>query len=206
MRKASPTGSERSKVRILFVDADLAPGDIQELTQALTTAIRPTSVIVRNGAPQRLATSPTSSDGHGSSEAEVEVVDAELADESVTDAPVPKSGPSRKRTYRKPMPVEMDMKASGKPFEDFAKDKAPSAHRGRYLVAAAWLHDFAKLETISSDHVFTCYKVAGWTFDVADPTMTFRQLKAEGLGSAKGGNFAINHLGLAEVEKMKSAA
>jgi hypothetical protein len=41
MRKPTPN-SERSKVRIFYVEGDFAPGDMQELTQAMANAIRPT--------------------------------------------------------------------------------------------------------------------------------------------------------------------
>lgn len=200
MRKQSPS-SERSKVRIFFVDADLAPGDMEELTHALTSAIRPTHVLTRVGQTQRLAPARADAGGDGAHDAEPALEEADLTVEPEREAPTPK-GPARARSYRKPQPVDLDMNAGGKAFEEFAKEKAPTSHRGKYLVAAAWLHDYAKVETITADHVFTCYKAAGWTFDVSDPTVTFRQLKMEGLGGLKRGNFSINHLGLAEVQKM----
>jgi hypothetical protein len=202
MPKHNPSSSERSKVRIFFVEGDFAPGDLQNLTQALTTAIRPTPLLLRGGPAVRLGAGDGSP--NGAAESEMELTDAEVTiePESELSTPIVKA-PTRVRTYRKPTPVELDMKAGGKPFEEFAREKGPVAHRAKYLVAAAWLHDYAKVETITADHVFTCYKAAGWTFDVQDPTATFRQLKSEGIGSLNRGSFGINHLGLAEVEKMK---
>src|SRR5438128_2329791 len=71
MAKPNPSPSNRSKVRIFFVDADLAPGDMHELTSALTTAIRPTHVLTRVGATPRLT--PAEDDGNGAREAHADV-------------------------------------------------------------------------------------------------------------------------------------
>jgi hypothetical protein len=202
MAKHNPPSHQRSKVRLFFVDADLAPGDLEELTAALTTAIRPTHVIARTSGAPRLAI-PAASNGEAVIE-EMEEVESLALDEPVEEAPTDRTS-SRKRSYRKPVPVNLDMRSGGKAFEEFAREKGPADQRARYLVAAAWLHDFAKVSVISADHVFTCYKSAGWTFDIKDPGLPLRKLKAEGLGTTKDGLFSINHLGLAEVEKMKPA-
>ncbi len=195
MAKHPPSSPERSKVRILFVEADVASGDMQQLTQALTAAIRPAPQIVRQqivASAATLAAEPI---------IDVEPIDAETVEENGARHTGGKP-PARVRTYRKPTPVDMDMKAGGKPFTDFAAEKKPESHRWRYLVAAAWLDEYAQLKTINIDHVYTCYKAAGWTFDITDPTQVFRDLKADALGATKQGDFTINHLGLAEVEKM----
>jgi hypothetical protein len=203
MTKQTTSPASRSKVRIFYVDADLAPGDLSELTNTLTTAIRPTHALSRTGQLQRLTPGTPDGDGNGAGDTPVYLDErAEVIEEPVDETTTPKA----RRNYRKPQPVDMDMTAGGKkPFEQYAVEKGPTAHRGKYLVTAAWLHDFANLQAITADHVFTCYKAADWTFDVTDPTVTFRQLKKEGLGTLKRGTFSINHLGLAEVKKMKPA-
>src|SRR5438094_1598270 len=52
MPKQNPSPPTRSKVRIFYVDADLAQGDMQELTIAITSAIRPTHVLARASTPK----------------------------------------------------------------------------------------------------------------------------------------------------------
>jgi hypothetical protein len=202
---------ERSRVRILFVEGDFAPGDMEGLTAAVTSAIKPAQVIVR-ALPGRVgAPAPKdAANGNGAGEANAADLEPVGEDQGGEDGErVPATvdkGPARPRNYRKPRPVEMDMNAGGKVWKDFAAEKGPISHRAKYLVAAAWLHDYAKIQTITADHVFTCYKAAGWNFDIGDPTVTFRQFKKEGLGAIKRGSFSINHLGLAEVVDMKPAA
>jgi hypothetical protein len=205
MPKQSPSNPERSKVRIFFVEGDFAPGDLQNLTQALTSAIRPAPLVVR-GSPARLAAPVADSNGNGVAEIEAEPAEAELTDETEPEVPATSAkGPTRPRKYRKPKPVDIDMNAGGKPFVEFAKEKAPGPHRAKYLVVAAWLHDYANIKTITPDHVYTCYQVADWTFDVVDPALTLRQLANDGRGEVKKSQFTINHVGLADVKKMNAS-
>lgn len=203
MPKNVPPPAGRSKIRVFFVDADLAPGDMQQLTETLTNAIRPTHMLTRVASPRLSA--PVEGKAQEDGEIEDTPIEEFAEDASHNGEEVTARAPSKPRTYRKPKPVtDLDMKAGGKPFTEFAAEKAPEDHLNRYLVAAAWLHDFAKIPTITTDHIFTCYKAAEWTFDVKDTTFPFRSLKADGYGSIPSkGAFSINHLGLARVEKMK---
>lgn len=198
---------ERSKVRIFYVEADLAPGDMHQLTQALTAAIRPAHPSVRGSLPSRVEAPSASGNGtRESTEMEIEPVDDLLADEADAPVAVATKRASKPRTYRKPEAVTIDFSGNGAPWKGFAIEKGPDSHRAKYLVAATWLHEHANTKTITADHVFTCYKAAGWNFDVMDPTVTFRQLKGERLGALNRGNFSINHLGISEVNDMKSSA
>lgn len=206
MAKNNPQPSARSKIRVFFVDADLAPGDMQELTNALTSAIRPTHVVSRVPASNRLAAGPNGSEvGTVTDDVEVEELDERDLAEDDEPSNVAK-GPSKPRKYRSPkVVIDLDMSAGGKPFKQLAAEKGnPTEHVTRYLIAAYWLAEFSKLPTISVDHVYTCYKSAGWTLNVTDPSFAFRSLKKEGLGDTKNGKFTMNHLGRARVEEMKA--
>ncbi len=202
MAKSNPPSS-RSRVRMFFVDADLAPGDMDKLTTALSSAIRPTHMIQRIAPPARLS----GDNGDGASgleavdDAGIDVVDSLAEDDGEEE----ERGPAKPRKYRSPKPVtDLNMSAGGKPFEEYAREKGnPPAHQARYLVAAQWLSEYAQLPTVSVDHIYTCYKAADWTFDVSDPGFPFRQLKKDGFGDTKRGKFTINHLGAAKVKKMK---
>ena len=201
--------SERSKVRIFFIEGDFASGDLEQLTQVLTNATRPATILARAALPGRAAaTTVTTAQNVEDENAESQQVDTtgeEIGDDVAAEPLRATKGPSKPRTYRKPQPVvDLDMSAGGKLFKDFAAEKGnPASHRTRYMVAATWLHEFAKVEPITIDHVFTCYKHVGWNFDIQDPTLVFRQLKAEGLASFKKGQFSLNHLGIGKVNDMK---
>lgn len=207
MASKNPPPSGRSKVRIFFVDADLAPGDMQELTSALSSAIRPTHMIQRV-APSRLS-SGTDGNGNGAIDLieDAELEEAEVDDDVRSEEREPRA-PSKPRKYRSPKPVDnLVADAGGKSFEEFAREKgSPADHAMRFLVAAVWLAEYAKIPTVTVDHVWMCYKFAGWTFDPSDPGYPFRYLKKEGYGDAKGGKFTIGYLGNAKVERMKPEA
>jgi hypothetical protein len=199
------TPSGRSKVRIFFVDADLAPGDMQELTSALTNAIRPTHMIPRV-APARLSSG--AADGNGAVDAAEEAEFEEVLNGDDEETPSTQTrGPSKPRKYRSPKAIfDLDVTGGDKPFAEFAKEKgSPKETADRYLVAAYWLAEHANLPTVSVDHIFTCYRAAGWTFDVQDPGAPFRYFKKVGLGDTKSGKLTIGHLGRARVEKMNTA-
>jgi hypothetical protein len=209
-QNSSSSGEQRSKVKLLFVEGDLAPGEIQILATAFMAAARPAALPAR--APARL--SAPSSDGTGAHASEVErevAIDVETetnveAEDEVGSAALGPKASSGPRNYRKPKPVNIDMGAATKSWAEFSKAKAPDSHRSRYLVAAAWLHDYAGIPAVTVDHVYTLYKLAGWTFDVSDPGAFLRQLKSGGSGSMAKGTFSINHIGLAEVEKLNANA
>jgi len=199
MAKQNPVGGERSKVRMLYVEGEFAPGEIQTLAMTFarpSTAARP--------AQKRIVGSSTENGGALDAEQEIEIDVEEVGateDNGATAGAAPRASRG-KRTYPTPPTVEMDMAAGGMPFKDFAATKGPKSNRDRYLAAAAWSSEYAKLPSITTGHVRTCYIAAGWTYKVNDPIAPFRILRDDGLGTLSDGNFAIGHLGLAEVQEM----
>jgi hypothetical protein len=197
--------AERSRVRIFFVEGDFAPGDLRELTETLSSAIRPTRIAPRT-APHQLA---APAEGHLQVEENLpDLEPADLSSNGGEEAPArAQRGQGKKRAYRKPQVVAMKMVGDdGTAFESFANEHHPDDHLSRYLVAAAWLQEHAKVDPVTVDHIYTCYKALDWAFDVTDPGSAFRKLKRDGLGTLKAGDFSINHIGLATVQKMRPSA
>lgn len=193
-----PTG--RSKVRFFFVEADLAPGDMQQLTNALSNAIRqPTQARRVDLLPAESTSAKADVELEMEEQPEVEL-EADGAQQQDVEARTPR-GP---RKYRSPKVVnDLNMDAGGMPFEKYAAQVgALTDHSMRYLVAAAWLKEYAKVSPVNADHIYTCYKSAGWTFDTQDPAFPFRYLKRQAFGDTSKGNFTLNHLGEAKVKKM----
>lgn len=199
MAKHSMGGGERSKVKMLYVEADMAPGDLETLTQALTAAIRPAQRVAGQVIVRQLA---QSTDGALPEDTSLDVDATEEAEEVAS--PKRATGNSAPRKYRKPVVVEIDMSGNGVPWVEFAASKGPTSHNGRYLVAAAWLHEHAKIDKLSTDHIFTCYKSAGWHMDIPDPTAPFRGLKHDRMADGNAKAFALNHVAMAAVAKMKA--
>src|SRR5688500_3269640 len=193
MRKNTPASAERSKIRVLFVDADLAPGDMENLTATLANAIKPTHVVTRySSVPQLAPSSVSDTNGDGEVDEESNALGAEAEDVSSSNG---STKTPRRRFYRKPEPVNIDMTGAGeKSFQECAKEQSPDSHLSKYLVAAAWLHDYLDIKVASVDHIYTCYKAADWTVDSGDPGLPLRDLEKDGMGKTNSGNFEIGHL------------
>jgi hypothetical protein len=61
------------------------------------------------------------------------------------------------------MVKSLDLKPTGKKsFADFIKEKNPVSHHERSLAAAWYLTNIAGAKVVDVNHIFTCFKVAGW--------------------------------------------
>jgi hypothetical protein len=139
---AGKTGGT-SRIRFIMVDAEIADGDINSVTQAITSALRGPA-----GSPpvRRLAPAPATN----GAAAEPQEIDGEF-EESKEDEIIDASPtPARPRAPRKPGPmpkvIEFDID-SDPSLAAFAAKTNPNSHHKRYLVAAAWLHLHRKADT-----------------------------------------------------------
>jgi hypothetical protein len=198
MAKQNTQPHGRSRLRIFYVEGDLAPGELQQITQAFANATRPAQIIARPAPVQQLG----NMDDQPESQEDLEVMNA--AEFEAATASTPKVAKVRK--FRSPKVVDdLNMDAAGKPFSEFVADYgSPSETLPRYLLCSYWLDAFAKVPEATADHIYTCYLSVPWTFEVPDPGQPFRSLKANGAGDTKKGAFVINHIGKARVEKMKA--
>ena len=205
MDKQNPVGGERSKVRMLYVEGEFAPGEIQAL--AMTFA-RP---LPSARPPQkRIVGASTDNGAVLDAEHEIEInvdgVGEETVEANGTSVSAGPKASRGKRTYPSPATVDIDLASGDMPFTTFANEKRPDKQRDKYLVVAEWLRAYGNTPEITAGHVRTCYIAADWTFDVQDPAQPFRNLKKEGLGTISDGKFTINHLGTAAVKKMNAQA
>ena len=201
--KQNPPADDRSDIEFLYFKGKMRSTDIQALVSGFASAR--SNVLATRPAPKRITASTTDNGGSDVAEdVDLEPVeDAEPQEDGTEETASAPKGPRRQRTYPTPATVEMDMVAGGKPFKDFAQEKRPKSHFNKYLVAAAWCNEYAKLETITAGHVRTCYIAADWTYKVKDPRAPFREIREKGLGTLNDGNFTIGHLGLAKMKDMK---
>jgi hypothetical protein len=194
------TGGTNSKIRFIMLEADLADGDLTQITQAITQAVRQGPPVARQtiAIPARAGTPATETP---------EPVD-ETDDDAITDVDGNGNGGepvAKTRTPRKPIPVkvlDVDLNSGDVPFEKFAKEKGPQATLSRHLVAAYWFKKYRNLDGITADHAFTCYKKMSWGTVIRDFAQPFRDIARAGRGAMKKGVFTINHIGEDVVEKM----
>jgi uncharacterized protein YjhX (UPF0386 family) len=106
------------------------------------------------------------------------------------------------RKIKPPEVMELDL-TSEPAFAQFAGEKKPSTHLTRFLTVAAWFKEHRQVDAVTMNHVYTCYRHMKWPSDLQDFSQPLRDLKRQQLvGSKERGHYAINHLGLQQVEDL----
>lgn len=191
-----------SRIRFIMLDAEIPEGDLNQLTVAIQNALKPTTIVQRvppQLLPGGLQTGNDNDAAESSDDTEPEVTNGDALT-------VTKSAPKpRKPTV--PKVLELDL-ASGKSFVSFAKEHNPEGEPDRNLIVAAWFKEHRNIDAITANHVYTCYRAAGWSVGIDDFSWPLRALKRKQLmGSGPStGEYAINHLGLDRVQKIAVAA
>src|SRR5437016_6102036 len=122
-------GGGSSKIRFVMLDAELKDGDITEITQAISNALRQ----VQPGHRQILApVVPTEPEAGGNGAGAADEVEQEPESEEVDQTP--RATKLRKPTI--PKVLEVDLKSGEMPFQEFATKKAPTSDLSRHLVVA----------------------------------------------------------------------
>ena len=196
MAKQPPGTKSPSRIRFVMVEAELGDGDIGQITQAISNALRGPnpSVVKRIAAPAQQA------NGNGEAAAFEAEVDEEVAEDFDVVNVTPAS--PKVRATRKPAPkptvVEIDVTTEPSLASCMAKTNPKSQHK-RYLAIAAWLHDHRGIEAVTADHIFTCYRLLNWPINIVDFAQPLRELKHQQyFTTPERGKYAINQLGLAK--------
>lgn len=187
-----------SRIRFVMVEAEMADGDIGPITQAIQNALRgPAPIVQRISSP---------SNGTKVITQDTPEIDADI-DLSEDDAPTEiATKTSRPKVQRKPPPtpevLELDLTTEPS-LETFAKKANPESDRKRFLVIAAWFKEHRQLNAVTVAHIYTGYRKLKWPTTISDFSQPLRGLKHDKLfSSPERGHFAINHLGLSEVQAM----
>jgi hypothetical protein len=190
MAKVGAKAGSPSRIRFIMFDAEVAEGDIGQITQAIQNALRGPALAPARRLPAPAVMKATEGNGANADEAEAE---SEQADELVDVTPTTPKTRTPRKAAPKPTVIELDTK-SDPPLSSLTDPK--SQHK-RYLRIAAWLHDHRKIEAITADHVYTCFRHLGWPTDVVDFSQPLRELKhRQFFTTPERGKYAINHLGL----------
>jgi hypothetical protein len=187
-----------SRIRFVMLEADLADGDLTEITQAISSALKQSSPA------QRLIAAPARPDAEGGKNGAgvVDEVEQEAeVEEEVEETPRSAKGKGAKFSNPKVLP-DVDLNSGEMPFETFAQQKGPPAKElQRYLLVAYWFKKYRETPSVTQDHVYTCYKTMEWGTAARDFVQPLRDLAKAGRGEFNPPNFTINHVGENIVEK-----
>ncbi|MCG6114344.1 MAG: hypothetical protein MEQ84_04030 [Mesorhizobium sp.] len=205
MAKQPSSKNGTSRIRFIMLDAEIPEGDLSQITSAIQNALKPTTTIIQ----QRLPAQPAASLPSGSMDADVEWEEEvfEPEDDARAEAPTPRQArEARPRKPTVPKVLELDL-TSGVSFESYATEHAPKAKLTATFVVLAWFKEHRPEAAVTANHVYTCYRAMKWPSGIDDFSWPLRALKKEQLVTSAGrGQYTINHLGIARVEKMGPAA
>lgn len=199
-KMARDNQSERGKVRIVVFEME---GSDKAISESLSTIA---NALSRPQAPTKtvmLPMQPTEAKGL-QDEPQSRLFQEEEFEEIENRVTPAKS--SKPRKIYTPNVVQLELESGDIPWVQYAAQKNPQSHNGKFLVAMEWLKNSLALESVSVDHVFTLYKSAKWSTAMPDFTAPFRTLLKERLVVRKErGSYAINHIGSQRVEEMNGS-
>jgi hypothetical protein len=199
-RKTNDGAKGNARIRFVMLEADIVDGNLADIAQAITSALRPPTIMAK-AIPM---TTPAARKDEGEA---VSVDSGGVVPPAEAGAEAdPQASPPRVKTPRKfyspKVLIDVDLNSDDLSFEQFAREKKPTETSKRHLTMAAWFKRSCGLDSITVDHVYTCYRKRGWGTDIKDMVQPFRDLKAQGWGDAKRRTFTINHIGLDVVDKL----
>jgi hypothetical protein len=203
-KRVSDQPKNSNKIRFVMLEADLSDGNLAELTQAITNALKPAAAPVRFISAPNPKTIENGSVGVAPAEEEESdetSTSGEEVAEPLTEAKALR--PSAKKKFRQPEFVELDWTGTGGPtFKEFAASKAPKSKNRKYLVASFWLKEYGGVPAVNADKIYSCFKTAGWSVAFADWGQPFHNLvhtdQMRKTGTA--GEFSITTVGEGALE------
>lgn len=195
MAKQPTAKSGTSRIRFIMIDAEIPDGDLSQITTAIHNALKPTTTIIQRLAPQNSSPAQELEFETGEDEGgEFEVIEPRVA------VKAPRVSKPRKPTT--PDVLDLDM-TSDLSLEAYAHEHSPSGEPERYLVIAAWFKEHRDTPNVTTSHIYTGYRSVGWSVAIEDFGWPLRQLKKDKyMSSSTRGEYAINHLGIARVNKL----
>lgn len=198
MAKHSTPKSGPSKVRLIVFEAEVADGDLSQIANVLQNAFK-------SGSPTPKIIYANPNNPAIASELIEEAADSD--DDLVQDEP---TSPSKPRGPRKPRVGKTPSVLDGIDFstdpslKDFVANYEVKTTFDKYLVIALWYRDARQLNTISVDHVYTAFKMLGWSTAANDFSKPLRNLRDE--QSFKGGSregWSLTLPGAGKIESKK---
>lgn len=204
MAKQPTTKGGTARIRFIMLDAEIPEGDLSQITTAIQNALKPTTTIIQQRLPSHatVAALPTGT-SEADEEFDSETIELEGEAPAETTPRQPREARPRKPTSMKVLEIDLTSDPS---FESFAAEHMPKNDTERNLVALAWFKEHRPNEVVTANHVYTCYRVMRWPSGIDDFSSILRSLKAQQLVKSVGrGQYEINHLGIARVEKLGPA-
>lgn len=104
--------------------------------------------------------------------------------------------PSKPRKYTQPKFLsDLELTAGQETFKDYAGKKDPKSDNQKYLIIARWLQQHKNIDTVTIDHIFTCFQAMKWPSqkDIGQPLRFMTKNNSYFLKNGKG--WKLTHVG-----------
>lgn len=197
MAKNSSIPKNPSRIRFVMVEAELGDGDISQITQAITNALR----LPTNAGVKRISSAAPVMNGIDTGESEIFEEGGDGAD-VVDVTPAAPKAPRQRKSPKAPDIVPIDMNADLS-LAAFAAGKDSNSQHKKYLISSAWLKEHRSIDSVNAGHIYTCFRSMEWSVNIPDFWQPLRDLKAKKYFSKNdAGEYEINHIGLDFVKKL----
>lgn len=205
MAKQPTQKNGTSRIRFIMIDAEIPEGDLSQITSAIQNALKPTTTIIQQrvaGPASATALLDPAAGNEGADEDEIPGSAYQVEESSAASTPKA-ARPARTRKPTTPEVLDLDF-TSDLSLKSFADQHPADSEPERNLVIAAWFKEHRDTPSVTSAHIYTGYRVVGWSVGLEDFGWPLRYLKKEKLMSSSArGSFDINHLGLDKVKKLR---
>lgn len=203
-RGSSPRGSGgTSRFRLVLFEGDLQEGELAQVTQAIQNAFRTPQV-----APARQIARPIPSTLSDTDPETISPDDTDEGDEAFAQADnIPRPRQARKaRAPKVPNPVnDLDVKSEPS-LRGFVAEYDVKSGFEKYLVIALWLRDAREINSFTVDHVYTCFKILGWSTNSNDFSKPLRNLADNKFLSGDSKGYSLSLTGAGKIEDKKRSA
>jgi hypothetical protein len=200
MARGSTTrgASGTSRFRFVMFEGDLQEGELAQVTQAIQNAFRSPQIAAPRQVPRVAALSSAESDLDDS-----EPID-QVEDVVSNSEILPRQRLPRKASApRVPNPVnDLDVK-SDPSLKQFCSDYELKSGFDKYLVIALWLREARQINVFSVDHIYTCYKLLGWSTNSNDFGKPLRNLANNKFLSGDSKGYTLSLTGAGKIEDKK---
>lgn len=200
MAKGASSKSGSSRIRFVMLEADIADGDLAQITHAIQNALRPAQAAQQ----PRLISAGSSANSH--EDEGMDDPDLGGGDFIEVEAPAPKRRSSKPRVAKTPTVLnDIDFK-SEPALEDFAAEFDIKTDVDRYLCVALWFREARAVDGVTVDHIYTAFRLLGWPTSSRDFSKPLRNLRDEQAltGGTKDG-FTLTLIGAGKIEKKKKS-
>lgn len=194
--RANVTLGDKNRFRVLLIEGDVLPGELEVFAQAIAAAIRPTppSPMSPRTVPAAIPASKPVFVAPNSFADDVPQTELEIEQESPPTKP--QNGPVKKKLRTPKLVSDLEFTSGEKPLVDFMKEHDPKGHSKRYLAIVYWLKNYRNINEASADHIYTCYRALGLNVP-KDVGSVLRGLKSQEWPEkgSDDGFYKITHIG-----------